>query len=413
MNPQRFRLGHSAYVDWRLALEQSLTQALADGPLTTDPDHEGLGFIYVTSPLAIHLPAIVDAARARTGIMSWAGGVGHGVMAGEQEYQDHAALVLMLATLPAGSFRVFSGKDPISRRAASASSLASGVLVHADPAQTDLAEMLTDITRRFGQASVFGGVVSGDLEQPPQFANSLVHGGVSGVVFDQRVGIQSRMSQGCAPLGTEHRVTGCAGQYLRTLDGEPALDVMLRDLGVDEQARRSRDGDALLRALPAGRLRNGLLVGLAADAKPKAGAGFSARRIGLSDYRVRNIIGIDPENRIVAIADDLSEGDKAVFCTRDQTSARNDLIRICTELREELESEGLQVCGALYYSCVARGQNLFGQSGAELSIIRHNLGDIPVAGFFANGEISGANLYAYTGVLTLFTGPAATPPAPS
>lgn len=30
------------------------------------------------------------------------------------------------------------------------------------------------------------------------------------------------------------------------------------------------------------------------------------------------------------------------------------------------------------------------------------LGDIPIAGFYANGEIAGVQLYGYTGVLTVF-----------
>ena len=35
--------------------------------------------------------------------------------------------------------------------------------------------------------------------------------------------------------------------------------------------------------------------------------------------------------------------------------------------------------------------------------IKDALGDVPLAGFFANGEICNNRLYGYTGVLTLFT----------
>ena len=57
---------------------------------------------------------------------------------------------------------------------------------------------------------------------------------------------------------------------------------------------------------------------------------------------------------------------------------------------------------ALYYSCVARGPNLFGQNSEELKAVQNALGDdVPVVGFFANGEISNNRLYGYTGVLTL------------
>ena len=55
----------------------------------------------------------------------------------------------------------------------------------------------------------------------------------------------------------------------------------------------------------------------------------------------------------------------------------------------------------LYYSCIARGRHLFGPGAEEMQAIRKHLGDIPLTGFFANGEISNNRLYAYTGVLTL------------
>jgi small ligand-binding sensory domain FIST len=56
----------------------------------------------------------------------------------------------------------------------------------------------------------------------------------------------------------------------------------------------------------------------------------------------------------------------------------------------------------VYYSCVARGRHLFGTESQELGLIRDELGDIPLVGFFGNGEICNDRLYGYTGVLALF-----------
>jgi small ligand-binding sensory domain FIST len=58
--------------------------------------------------------------------------------------------------------------------------------------------------------------------------------------------------------------------------------------------------------------------------------------------------------------------------------------------------------GAVYYSCLGRGPSLFGADSEELEMIRSALGDVPLVGFFCNGEISHNRLYGYTGVLTLF-----------
>ena len=48
------------------------------------------------------------------------------------------------------------------------------------------------------------------------------------------------------------------------------------------------------------------------------------------------------------------------------------------------------------------GPNLFGPGSQEMRIVAEEMGDFPLVGFFANGEISNNRLYGYTGVLTLF-----------
>ena len=62
------------------------------------------------------------------------------------------------------------------------------------------------------------------------------------------------------------------------------------------------------------------------------------------------------------------------------------------------------IAGAIYVSCTGRGGPHFGGASAELQIIRRALGDVPLVGFFAAGEIAHDHLYAYTGVLTVFMG---------
>lgn len=246
---------------------------------------------------------------------------------------------------------------------------------------------------------LFGGLTCGDPSQAEQFTDGVaLSGGLSGISFSDEVRLLSRVTQGCSPLGDEHVVTDVQGNYVKMLDDQPALDVMLRDLGVDEQTIRSTDGEKLLAALPQGLLRGGLLIGLNDAAQD--------RRIGFGDYLVRNLIGIDPENRLIAVGAEPANGDRLVLCTRDRDAARTDLIRVCTELRDEVESESLRINGAHFVSCVARGQSLFGATGAETALLRHNLGDVPITGFYANGEIARERLYGYTGVVTLFVEPA-------
>jgi len=130
------------------------------------------------------------------------------------------------------------------------------------------------------------------------------------------------------------------------------------------------------------------------------------------DVVVRHIIGLDPVRRGIAVADHVEAGAQLVFCQRNVQAARADLTRICAEIREELESSewapepAQRIAGAVYVSCTGRGGPHFGGPSAELQLVRRVLGDVPLVGFFAGGEIAHRHLYGYTGVLTVFTGAA-------
>ena len=88
-----------------------------------------------------------------------------------------------------------------------------------------------------------------------------------------------------------------------------------------------------------------------------------------------------------------------MFVRRDGNAAAQDLDRM---LNGVVARAGGSPRAALYYSCVARGPNLFGKNSEELKAVQTALGsDVPLVGFFANGEISRNRLYGYTGVLTI------------
>ena len=131
----------------------------------------------------------------------------------------------------------------------------------------------------------------------------------------------------------------------------------------------------------------------------------------------------DASRQAVAVAHEAPVGTRLAFCTRNAQAARADLVRVCTELREALEPEhaeppsgGLsaddpapqhtaasrRITGAIYVSCTGRGGPHFGAPSAELQIVKRALGDVPLVGFFAAGEIAHHRLYGYTGVLTVF-----------
>lgn len=229
------------------------------------------------------------------------------------------------------------------------------------------------------------------------------------MAFAPQVGLLSRVTQGCQPIAPEREITEADRHVVLKLDGEPALDVMLNDLKISLAEPQ--------KAIPVVR---STLVGLSPAGQSGVGR---AGNLG-SDVRVRHIVGLDPMRQGVAVAEHLEPGMRLTFCQRHVQAARADLVRVCAEIREELEPEmlsieainafsddpvptvppaGQRIAGAVYVSCTGRGGPHFGGPSAELQIIRHALGDVPLVGFFAAGEIAHHHLYGYTGVLTVFT----------
>ena len=115
---------------------------------------------------------------------------------------------------------------------------------------------------------------------------------------------------------------------------------------------------------------------------------------------MRNLVAIDPASKAIAIAASVPEGDRVLFCRRDRESAVEDMRRMTGDLKRRVGNRAVR--GGIYVSCAARGPNQFASPESETEIIRDALGDFPMIGFFANGELNRDRLYSYTGVLALF-----------
>lgn len=400
-----FLAAHATHPDAHMAL--ALAAAQLDAQLAArratavpgaadarDRDRAWLGVCYITDRYADRAETLLAELRQRWPQVSWVGGVGIGVAASGVEYVDEPALVLLLAALPAGSFTLFSGAHPLARADVHTA------LVHGDGETPDMAELLAELAQRTTGGYLFGGLMA-SRGRAVQFCapagapadGGVCEGGLSGVAFTARVRLLSRVTQGCQPVGPTRRVDAAQDNIVATLDGQTALSCLLGDLGVDLGAP--------CEAVP--RLR-ATLVGLT-DASDDVLA--HAGQFG-ADTRVRHLIGFDPLRSAVAIGDVVAPGMQLTFCRRDAEAARRDLVRICAEIREELNPDpdggapAARIAGAIYVSCSGRGGRHFGGPSAELQIVRHALGDVPLAGFFAGGEIARHHLYGYTGVLTVF-----------
>lgn len=362
-----FKFAHAAHADWTRAAQACMKQ------LGAIPASATLGFLYVSDSFAGELDAIVAFFRSATAVAHWTGSVGVGVCATGTEYLQVPAIAVMLGEFGAGDFSVL----PLLQNPRDIDTHPLGdayfALVHGDPSNARMQALVEALSARLASGFVVGGLSSSE-GACAQISDDVVSGGVSGVLFSERVRVATRLSQGISPLGPRHRITAANKNVIGSLDHRPALDVMKEEIGEV----------------------------LARDLRRAAGyiyAGLPVRGSDTGDYLVRNILGVDPQNHLVAIGDHVEPGDELLFCRRDQQSAEDDLLRMLAAIKAQLSGP---IRGGVYYSCLGRGRHMFGTPNRELGLIRDALGDVPLVGFFANGEISLNRLYGYTGILTLF-----------
>ena len=424
-----FPYGHATHPQWPMAAALVLAQLRA---MMASPGYASaptLALLYITDRYASYAQDILDHLSAELPeVTDWSGTVGVGIASNNVEYFDEPALCVMLCELPHDQYRVFSGVSPLPA-AAPGRFKAHTALVHADSGTPDVAELISEMAGRTDSGYVFGGLAS-SRGPTVQFALSghgnvkgqgaasgVFSGGLSGVAFARGAALMSRVTQGCQPVSGNHTITACDINVVTELDGQPALDVMLADLHITLD--QPREALAKVRSTLVGLSQPDELLGERLSDQPLRRAG----QFG-GEVVVRHIIGLDPSRKGIAIAEAPTVGMTLAFCERNAQAARADLIRICAEIREELEPEELtleianalsapeaesaphparRIAGAVYVSCSGRGGPHFGASSAELQIVRRALGDVPLVGFFAGGEIARNHLYGYTGVLTVFT----------
>jgi small ligand-binding sensory domain FIST len=345
-----------------------------------------LGILYVSEPAAAALPKLLDELVAGTGIGYWVGGVGLGVCAGGEEVYERPAAAVLTAAVPEASFRVFASTgDPASDLPRHHGQWIEAMqpilaLVHADPRCPDLLRATVDAGTASG-AFLVGGLVSHRTQAtlvartPARNDGGLGAGGMAGLMLAPGVSVATALSQGCMPIGPVRRIDEARDNVVMAIDGRPALDVFRDDIGPRLAQDLRRVGGVIFAGLPVAGSDTG-------------------------DYLVRNLMAVDPGQGWIVLGAEVSPGDAIVFCRRDPDSAKQDLARMVKQLAGRLS--GPPKAG-VYVSCVARGVSLFGEEGVEATVIRETLGEFPLVGFFANGEISRDRLYGHTGILTLFT----------
>lgn len=366
----------------RPSLEAAISEVVeqAVGNLSTKANF-AIAFISsaFTSEYSRFLPLLAERLDVPVIIGCSGGGVVGTSSSGEaQELEDEAALSLTLAYLPEVNihpFHVVAEELPdldsspnawIDLIGVPASPTPQFILLSSSVA-SGINNLLKGLDFAYPGAVTVGGQASGGMGNHTALFchNKLYTEGTVGVAFTGNITLDTIVAQGCRPIGTPHQIGKCDRNIILEIDEQVPL-IVLRDL----IASLSEEDKVLA--------QNSLFVGVAMSE--------FKQNLQPGDFLIRNILGVDPSAGAIAIGDYLRPGQRVQFHLRDSQTSAQDLEFLLNKYQQEQTSQ-LSPVGALMFSCLGRGQGLYKKPNFDSELFQSYIKDIPVGGFFCNGEI--------------------------
>jgi small ligand-binding sensory domain FIST len=232
--------------------------------------------------------------------------------------------------------------------------------------------------------TVMGGMASAAAapgENRLILGRSVFDRGAVAVLLAGAVQIRPVVSQGCRPIGSPYVVTKAERNIIYELGGKPAL-LQLKQVFDSLPAREQR------------MVQQGLHLGRVISEYQD--------HFDQGDFLIRNVMGIQPDDGSIVIADWVRPGQTVKFHIRDAETADAEMRQLLTQA----SASGAACAGGLLFSCNGRGTRLFEHPHHDALAVHDALGPIPLAGFFAAGElgpVGGRNfVHGFTASLAIF-----------
>ncbi len=262
---------------------------------------------------------------------------------------------------------------------------AAAIIILPEPFSFAADRLLAGMDFAYPETPKVGGIASG-ADQPG--GNALFHDrachrtGAVVLTLSGNVVMDTMVAQGCTPFGNVGLITKADRNMLGAINDKPATAFLQEQL-------RSLAGDDLELApnVP-------LFLGIAMDP-------FQIHEPAHGQFLIRNILGFEPNTGSLAVGAMLPLGRPVQFHLRDGSTSDEDLRNVLTD-REHKEDYR----GALLFSCLGRGEHLYGEPHHDSRVFRELLGQVPLSGFFCNGEIGPVHnttyLHGYTSAFGVF-----------
>lgn len=320
-----------------------------------------------------------------------------GVIGGGREIEERPGLSITAAVLPDVRIEPFhlehenipdldSSPRLWTERVGIAADIDPQFLLFADPFSFDVESFLKGMDFAYPAGTKVGGLASG-ARSPGGNAlyldGDLWNSGLVGVAMSGNLRIDTIVAQGCRPIGAPLFITKCRENVLFEVDGRPVLEAL------HELYNSLSEKDQAL-------FRNSLFLGIVMNE--------FQQEYRQGDYLIRNLVGMDRESGAVAVGALLKERQVVQFHLRDAATSSEDLDLMLKQFSGEGASQA--ACGSLLFSCLGRGMNLYGESDHDTKAFRRHLGDIPLGGFFCNGEVGPVHgetyVHGYTSSFGIF-----------
>jgi len=256
----------------------------------------------------------------------------------------------------------------------------------ADPFSFRGEEFLAGVDFAYPNSKKVGGLASGAQsmgENALYLGNKIYSNGLIGIALSGDIEVDTIVAQGCRPIGEPMKITDCQDTLLKSLNGKPTLEI-LQDLN-----ETLSDSDKKL-------LQTSLFLGIEMDPMKD--------ELKQGDFLIRNLMGVDRESGALAIGALLRTGQLVQFHLRDKKMSAEDLDVMLTRYLSQGQAENAS--GALLFSCLGRGKYLYGEANHDTNMFHKKLGEIPLGGFFCNGEIGPVGnttfLHGYTSSFGIF-----------
>jgi small ligand-binding sensory domain FIST len=383
----------SQRADARQALAEVSESVLAE--LGGQPD---LALLFVSHTHAPAFDAIGGWAQSLLAPRHLLGCSGSGVIGSGREVERREAISVVAARLPGVQLFPFHMEEaPRSADAALWAELtglkaqeARGFLLWGDPFSVDAEPMLRRFDQAYPNVPKLGALVSG-AQAPGESVlfldGRVLRGGALGLGFSGRVDIHTAVAQGCRPIGEPMIVTRCRDSVVYELNvGRPveALQKLFERLDPRDQEL----------------CRHSLFLGIEMSA--------GAHRYGQGDFLIRTLGGLEPKGGAMAVQANVENYQVVQFHLRDARTSAQDLEQHLAVLQRALGTRRAR--GALLFSCVGRGQELYGQPNHDTDLFCRHFGALPLGGMFAGGEIGPVGdrtfVHGYTSVFGVFSEPA-------